>query len=497
MKVAFLYPPSFRGDKIPLLGQNRQFKYTHSREIKIYPLVPAQAATLLKTKGHEVLWLDCINENISVADCWLRLADFKPDLIIIETKTPIIKEHWKWISISKQQLPTSKVVLVGDHVSFFPEESMKNSVVDYVVTGGDFDVSVAQLAEHLSGRGEMPKGVYYRVRNPKSEVRSENAIQNSGKAELFKDLDALPFIDRDLTNWKTYGEAYLYRPCAYILTGRGCGREGKEVGGVCTFCIWQHAFWQKRARLRSAANVAEEIEMLIKKYGVYEVFDDNESGPVWSTQWMEEFLAEIEKRKIKGKFVISSNARAENLAEEKCALMKKIGFRLLKVGLESGNTETLKRIGKLESIEEITENIKRAKRYGFRILITMMVGYPWETEEHVKKTYETAKELMLYKTRFGDSLQASIIMPYPGTPLYRDAENNNWLTDAGRDYEKMDMEHDVLKSPVDTAAWCKKIWDIHKHPLFLLKSLLTLRNPRDIALALRGVKSLLGHTKDY
>jgi radical SAM superfamily enzyme YgiQ (UPF0313 family) len=266
---------------------------------------------------------------------------------------------------------------------------------------------------------------------------------------------------------------------------------------VCTFCIWQHAFWQKRARLRSAANVAEEIEILIKKYGVYEVFDDNESGPVWSTQWMQEFLTEIEKRKIKGKFVISANARAENLTEEKCGLMKKIGFRLLKVGLESGNTETLKRIGKLETIEEIKENIKRAKRYGFRILMTMMVGYPWEGEEQVKKTYETAKELMLYKTRFGDSLQASIIMPYPGTPLYRDAEKNNWLTEAGRDYEKMDMEHDILKPVVDNAYWCKKIWDIHKLPLFLLKSLITLQNPRDIALAFRGIKSLLGHTKDY
>jgi len=486
--VAFIYPPNFRQGKIPLLGQNRQFKYTHSNEIKIYPLIPASMVTILKNKGYDVLFLDGINTGMSIQDFESRLSDFKPDLIILETKTPIIKFHWEWINNGKCRMPNAKFILVGDHVSFFPEESLNNSSVDYVVTGGDYDVTTAGLIESLNNKTNMPAGVYY---------RQSNQSVNSGKAVLHDDLDSLPFIDRDITNWKLYGEAYLYRPCAYILTGRGCGREGKDIGGVCTFCIWQHAFWQKKARLRSAANVAEEIDILIKKYGVYEVFDDNESGAIWSTQWLENFLAETEKRKIRGKFIISTNARAENLTEEKCRLMKKIGYRLLKVGLESGDTQTLHKIGKLEPIEEIMENVKRAKRYGFRILLTMMVGYPWEGEESVKKTYNAAKELMLYKTHFGDSLQASIVMPYPGTPLYREAEKNNWLTEEGKDYDKMDMEHDILKSSVDTTYWCRKMWNIHKDPAFLFKSLLSLRNIRDFKLAFRGVKSLIGHTKDY
>ncbi len=127
----------------------------------------------------------------------------------------------------------------------------------------------------------------------------------------------------------------------------------------------------------------------------------------------------------------------------------------------------------------------------------MMVGYPWESEKEVEKTYKAAKELMLYKTHFGDSLQASIVMPYPGTPLYKSALNNDWLTEEGKDYEKMDMEHDILKSEIDTAAWCKKMWNIHKHPMFMIKSGLSIRSVRELGLAFRGVKSLLGHTKDY
>ena len=488
MRFAIIYPPVYRSGKIPLLGQNRQFKFTHSRQIKIYPLIPAHAASNLKAQGHQVLFLDGINEGMTAEGFDERLDTFAPEIVMVETKTPIIKTHWEWVKQFKLKYPACKVILCGDHVTYFPEESMSNCPVDFILTGGDYDVLAMQLAAHLSGKGEMPAGVYY---------RENGEVKNSGRFKLDDNLDSLPYIDRDLTNWKTYGEAYLLRPCAYILTGRGCGREGKDTGGVCTFCIWQHAFWARKARLRSAANVAGEVEMLVKKYGVHEIFDDNESGAVWNTAWMQEFLVEIEKRGIKGKFVISSNARAENLTEGKCALMKKIGYRLLKVGLESGDTATLHRIGKLEKIEDIIENVKRAKRYGFKVLLTMMVGYPWENEDSVKKTYAAAKELMLYKTHFGDSMQASIIMPYPGTPLYKDAENNGWLTKDGKDYEKMDMEHNILKSNYDNEYWCKKMWNIHKHPLFLIKSLLSIRSPREIALAFRGVKSLMGHTKDY
>ncbi len=512
MNIAIIYPPIKKNKKIPLLGQNRQFKFTNSNQIKIFPLIPASLATVLKQQGHNVLWLDAINKQIF--DFEKKLLDFRPDVIFSETKVPIIKKHWQWINEWKLKISNCKFILFGDHVSFFPEESLKNCDVDYVITGGDYDVIGSQLILYLQGRGNMPKGVYYRWHVPdgkwqmeekKSQVNEKQyqpktnrwEIKNTGMAELISDLDSLPFIDRDLTDWKTYGEAYLYRPCAYILTGRGCGREGKETGGVCTFCIWQHAFWQRKARLRSASNVAEEIEILIKKYKIYEIFDDNESGAIWSTKWLSDFLIEIEKRNLKGKFVLSTNARAEDLTEEKCKLMKKIGYRLLKVGLESGNNETLKKIGKLETIEQIKDNIKRAKDYGFKILMTMMVGYPWETEDDVKKTYEAAKELMLYKTHFGDSLQASIVMPYPGTPLYKEAEKNRWLTDAAYDYENFDMEHDILKSDIDTTYWCRKIWNIHTHPLFLIKSLFSIRSIRDIDIALRGIKSLFGHLRDY
>ena len=92
MKIAITYPPFKDQKRTPLLSQNRQFQWFHHPTF-IYPVVPAQAATLLKKAGYEIVWLDGIAEGWSY-DQWLKeLRKASPDLIVMETKTPVIKRH--------------------------------------------------------------------------------------------------------------------------------------------------------------------------------------------------------------------------------------------------------------------------------------------------------------------------------------------------------------------------------------------------------------------
>ncbi len=79
-----------------------------------------------------------------------ELIKIKPDIIIIETKTPVIKYHWKIIEKIKAKLPQSRVVLMGDHVTALPKESFKKCSVDFVITGGDFDFLMLSIANHLA-----------------------------------------------------------------------------------------------------------------------------------------------------------------------------------------------------------------------------------------------------------------------------------------------------------------------------------------------------------
>jgi len=491
MKTAILYPPFRKDGELPLLTQNRHLKFSKSLEVRIFPLVPGHLATNLKHLGHEVLWLDGINRRMSDEEFEKHLDDFKPEVIYLETKAPVVKRHWKYIDELKARYPDAKVCLMGDHVSYFPEESLINSKVDYVMTGGDYDIVGRNIAQFLAGKEPLGPGVWYK------DAQGKNAT--TGPHKLTDALDSLPFIDRELTRFLDYGEAYLLRPTAYILTGRGCGASEESPGsvGLCTFCIWQHALWGKTARLRSPGNVAEEMQICIEKHGVWEFFDDNESGPIYNIEWLKQFYEELKKRNLLGRFQFSSNCRADTLNEEVVDLLVKCGWRLLKIGLESGSDYSIKHLAKCETVDLISRGVKMAKDRGLVVLLTTMFGYPWETEEDMTKTYNVTKELLNYKVRFGDCMQASVVIAYPGSPLWREATNKGWLLIGKEDYERYDMSHPILKTSVNPAPWTRKTWALMNSPLFMFRQLITIRHFRELDLLWRGLRSLLGHVQDY
>ena len=421
--------------KSPLLTQNRQFRYSSSREVRIYPILPATAATLLSQAGHEVLYLDGINEQLSIGQFMRRLSDFAPELAMLETKAPLLGRHSEIVGQMKDEAGC-KVAVVGDHVCWRPEEALRSTGADYAIASGDYDWAFYQLGELLNSGDRVPSGTWGQ---PEHGDRGCPALD---------DLDQLPFIDRKLTKWWLYGEAYLNHPCTYIMTGRGCG-GGPRGPGACSFCAWQHLLWHGRPRLRSAGNVASELDLLLQGMHLSEVFDDNESGAIWNARWLEAFLHEMKDRGILGEVTISSNARADSLTKDTCQLLRKLGYRLLKVGVESGNDETLARIGKGETIDEIRRGIRNAKDAGLTVMMTVMVGYPWEGPAETERTLEFCRDLMRYKPKMGDSLQASVIVPYPGTPIYTQAVEQGWLAVNPQDYEMYDMSRPVLESKVD------------------------------------------------
>ena len=181
-RIAISYPPMPDEKGTPCLGQNRQFQW-FKNPTYIYPMVPAYAATLLSSQGYDVMWDDGIAEELS-QDEWLsRLKKFKPNLIVFETKTPVVKRHWKLINLlKKESLKIEnwklKIVLVGDHVTAMPEESMESSQVDVVATGGDWDFLVLNIANSYNHKEKLEAGIYYRKpENSKSEIRNSKQIR--------------------------------------------------------------------------------------------------------------------------------------------------------------------------------------------------------------------------------------------------------------------------------------------------------------------------------
>ena len=482
MKIAIAYPPIESGKGVPLLSQNRQFQW-FNRPTFIYPVVPAYAATMAKNAGHTVFWLDGIASRQSAGDFISHLDAAQPDLVLLETKTPVVARTWDWVATLKKHFPRLVVALCGDHVTALPGETMEMSQADYILTGGDYDFLLLNLAAHIEDPSvALEPGIWYRGEG--------GAALSTGPFRLDHDLNTLPLIDRELTCWKLYSVQngnYRRTPGTYIMSGRDCWH------GRCTFCSWTTLY--TKYRVRTPESVVDEIGHLVDDLGVREIMDDTGCFP--AGEWLRRFCRLMIERGYSKRIYFDCNMRFGALAAEDYALMKEAGFRFILFGLESANQATLDLIQKRLKVADIREGARLAAEAGLDVHVTVMLGYPWENQAEIDRTVALARDLL--KCGWAYTLQVTMIIPYPGTPLFRECQEKHLLlTEKWEDY---DMRTQIMKTEVTACEIRRAIRRIYRgffHPRALWNRLRHTRHPiEDARFYFRGLLSLLGHLKDF
>ena len=458
-RVAIAYPPLECEKGVALLTQNRQFQW-FSRPTYIFPVVPATAATMLKNAGHEVLFLDGIAARLAPEEFDRKLAGFRPDYVVVETKTPVVKRHWKWIAAHDY-----KVIMVGDHVTALPQESIEKPGVWAVIPGGDWDYG---LCDFLAG--DCHGGVY------------PFALRDS--------LKDAPWIDRDLVHWELYAKKngnFRRTPGTYVMSGRDCWH------GKCTFCSWTTLY--PKYRTRDPIDVVDEIEMLVTKYGVKEVMDDSGTFPVG--EWLTTFCNEMIRRGLPEKVRIDCNMRFGRLAFDDYRLMRKAGFQFVLFGVESANQATLDRFCKALKVEDVVQGCEWAHKAGLDVHLTFMFGHAWEGPKEIANTVALARRLLA--KGWASTLQCTLTIPYPGTPLFRELEATDGL--VTKDWDEYDMRRAITKTPLATEAEIKcAIQQVYRgflQPAALWHRLTSTRTLFDFGFYYRGVRSLIGHLLDF
>lgn len=480
MRVSISYPPLEMSEGIPLLSQNRQFQW-FSEPTYIYPMVPAYAATLLSEADYEIIWDDAIAEE-KTYDEWLdEVEKSNPDLMMIETKTPVVKKHWSIIEDVKKVSPDTKVAFVGDHVTALPEESMINSGADFILTGGDYDFLLLNLVEYLNDRSEvLEAGIWY---------RKYGDIKSTGNFVLNHDLNVLPLIDRDLTKWHLYAYKngnFKMTPGTYTMVGRDCWWH------KCTFCSWTILY--PKYRVRTPLSLVNEIGELIESYHVKEIFDDTGTFPTGG--WLKEFCELMIERGYNNNISIGCNMRFGACSIDDYRRMKQAGFRMLLFGLESANQETLDRINKNVDINQINISCKNAKLAHLEPHITIMVGYPWETKVDAYNTLSFAKKLFVQG--FADTLQATIVIPYPGTPLFRECKSSGLL--LTEDWDEYDMKKLIMKTQLleeDVKTITQELYKLFFNPKYILRKIKGIKNINDVVYVIKGLYKIGGHIMDF
>ena len=203
----------------------------------------------------------------------------------------------------------------------------------------------------------------------------------------------------DVMQNKNFGDfgsvTYTEKTRAVIKVQDGCDR-------FCSYCIIPYA--RGRVRSRNPQSVIKEIAEIAKN-GIKEVVITGIHVASYGKDFKEEYrlidlLEEINK--IDGIERIRLGSIEPLLITEE--FMKRL-IKLEKVchhfhlSLQSGCTETLKRMNRRYTIEEFEDIVNRLRRYYTDVILTtdIIVGFPEETDNEFNETYEFLNKIKFYK----------------------------------------------------------------------------------------------------
>jgi anaerobic magnesium-protoporphyrin IX monomethyl ester cyclase len=324
--------------------------------------------------------VEIYNENIQSPD----YAGLRADLVGISILTPTAKRGYE----IARKFPKEKVIMGGVHASLLPFEALEHA--RQVVVGEAEDV----IVDVVEGRRHHP------------------IVQG----RPVEDLDAMP--DPDFSLIKGYRFPSLIMP---ISTSRGCPFD-------CSFCSVTKMFGRKY-RFRRAENVIAEMKS--RKTKQFFICDDNFAAHPKRTRGLLDLML---KNKIKH-WVCQVRCDVTK-DSELLGLMSRAGCSVACVGFESINPSTLAAFHKRQSVEDIVAAIRSFHEKKIKIHGMFVLG---GEDDNKNTVWETLRFALKQKI---DTMQMTILTPFPGTKVYRDLEAQKRI--FTKDWSLYDAQHIVF-----------------------------------------------------
>jgi len=305
--------------------------------------------------------LQLIDESVRAVD-HNRIDD--ADLVAITVMTPAAKRSYEIADIYRARgIP---VIMGGIHPTCLPEEVAPHA--DSVVVGEAEDLWAGILDDWHNGR-----------------------LAKQYKADELPDLSRQPIPRHDLLK----GAGKYSLPHAVMAT-RGCPNN-------CEFCTVTQ-FYGRKYRTRRLEDVMEEVGSFKGKFIYF--YDDNIVGkPKYA---LELFKAMIPLRKWWGSHSTIRIAREDELVESAA----RSGCKLLIIGFETVNTESLPALGKPPvKPDEYIRAIDKMHKWGIGVQGDFILGLDTDDSSVFEKTVEFIKKSGI------DLIYLNLPYPYPRTRM--------------------------------------------------------------------------------
>jgi radical SAM superfamily enzyme YgiQ (UPF0313 family) len=354
--------------------------------------------------GHEVRLVDAVAEDMETERLINDLLAFDPDLLFCETSTPSLANDLAFLRAAREQCPDTEIAAGGTHAAELAVALMREEGLPDYWLAGEYDFSVAQLADALEDRRSL---------ETVSGLITAGGIHNPAAA--VEDVAALPSPLFDRLPMAHYADPVcgLPAPSAQSWTSRGC-----PYG--CTFCVWpQIVYGNRRYRKRPIHAAVEEVGMLMERYGCESFYFDDDTTNIGEDRMAE--LARAVRASGLDAYPWAMMARADCMTPDMIETLADAGLYSIKYGVESISCKLINACNKGTSLERFHEAIRRTADAGIKMHLTFTFGIPGETVDTIRETMDFALATA------PETAQFSICTPFPGTRFYAQCKAEGWL----------------------------------------------------------------------
>ena len=361
------------------------------------------------------------------------IESFKPDIVGISIMFNISYMYLEQAAeCVKKYDPNTLVIVGGNLATSLYEEIMQSENIDCVAYG-EGEIPFCQLIDSDDIREHL-------VKNPAFVTKDKLKAGIKPVNVLVEDLDSLPAVDFDLSDVKGYKlptTRFFQRehgtnelPTALVIyTTRGCPFN-------CCFCAC-HIVHGKKVRFMSVEKVLKDVRLMIKKHDL-KILMINDDNFLIDKARAKKILAELARLEL---IVAFPSLLLRNIDKETAFLLSKVGVTNQLVSIESGSEYVLKHIiDKPLTKEQIFSSVENLKNAGISVDTNVIIGFPGETDEHRQETLKTIYDVGFNWVHF------IIALPVPGTRLYGQCKENNYLVNDDNFYSP-DLSRCNIKTP--------------------------------------------------
>ena len=356
------------------------------RVLIVHPYIPARfngapvgllyCASTARAAGHEVRAVD-LQADPDQTRFLEAMHEWRPTVLALSSTSPSFKAAVRLAEEAKAIDPSVIVVKGGVHETYCSEYTLAHvPEIDYCLRG-EADCTFPAFLDAVPDPDELGRvpGLTWRV--------DDDVVVNRPSVDPVH-LDGLPYPARELLGTSDYYDFAVFGGLrtTQVQTMRGCPF-------ACHFCNQR----RRNPSLRATESVVDELRYL-RDAGYGAVFFDDPTFTV-NRGRTEELVEAIGHADLGMAF--GCQTRSELVNTHLLESMADVGFGYVSFGLETTNEQSLLAFGKTRSqtrhLQAARDATSWCRSAGIRSCLTLIVGFPGETDDSVIDTFSTAAGL--------------------------------------------------------------------------------------------------------